>query len=253
VETDEALKQGCMKLLDKYGFVTRPLPSAPPRRTPDFEATKESELFLFELKERVDDPESLKREREVLDRGEVAESFESMGPDGRVSEKARDGVRQLREVQHPEAFRLLWLHAGGRDPETQVEQFRATLYGITQIFELGSPHLTRCYYFHESVFFRYRESLSGAVLTTPDSLQIALNTLSPRLQEFRSSALIKTFHNALLDPEKSEAEGLIYLADCPHDRREKQRILDYLEAKYEKSRLMDMQLTMATARISVLR
>lgn len=242
-----------MGLLEDFGFEAQSLPSDTSKRSPDFAATKDGERFLFELKERLDDPEALSRERELLNRGEVAQNFESMGWNDRVSEKARDGVGQLRAANDPDAFQLLWLHAGGRNPETQLEQFRATLFGTTQIFELGSSHLTSCYYFHESVFFKYREALSGAVLTTPSSLQIAVNTMSPRLEQFRSSSLVKTFHNALLDPDKSETKGLIYVADCPHHRRQKQMILDYLEKKYGKVRLMDMPLTMVTVRVTVAR
>lgn len=250
-EADEALKSTLMGLLEGYGFAMTPIRSSPTHRSPDFMGGKEGDDFVFELKERTDDPEALREERDRLKGGEVVGSFEPMGPNPRVFEKARDGVKQLLTHPKQEAFRLLWLHAGGRDPETQVEQFRATLYGTTQIFELGCPHLTRCHYFLDSEFFRHRESLSGAVLTTPSSLQICLNTLSHRIAEFRESSLIRTFHNALLDPEKLEREGAIYVVDCAHDRKNKQAVLEYLQAKYGKTQLMDMQLSMTTARIAI--
>jgi predicted exporter len=177
-----------------------------------------------------------------------------MGSNPRLSEKARDGMKQLQEFLGENSdFRLLWLHAGGRDPEIQVEQFRATLYGTTKIVDRDSSHLKHCYYFSESEFFRHRALLSGAVLTTPTELQVCINTLSPRVDEFRASSLIRTFHNALLDPDHEERKGEGYVADCEHDRRNRQLILDYLQTKYGRTHLMDMQLTQATARVLIRR
>ena len=254
-EDDEELKSALRALLEgQYGFKTFPIPSTLGRRSPDFIAVKDSQRFVFELKERLDDPDALREERERLRKGEVVPSFQSMGSNPRVSEKTRDGVKQLQEFPGEDSdFHLLWLHAGGRDPDIQVEQFRATLYGTTKIIDPDSPKLRHCYYFCESEFFRHRTLLSGAILSTTTELQVCINTLSLRVEEFRGSSLIRTFHNGLLDPEREESrgEGLVYVADCAHDRREKQLILDYLQTKYGRPRLMDMQFTHAAARVLV--
>jgi hypothetical protein len=65
---------------------------------------------------------------------------ESLGPNDRVSHKVRDGAKQLMaHNSQGRAHHLLWLHAGGRDPEIQLEQFRSTLYGMTHIFGPDLP------------------------------------------------------------------------------------------------------------------
>jgi hypothetical protein len=54
-----------------------------------------------------------------------------------------------------------------------------------------------------------------------------------------------------LDPEREERERGVYLADCDHSRKDKQSVLNYLQTKYKQPHMMDMQMTMGTARILV--
>ena len=96
IDADDVLKAGLMGLLEEFGFKTQLIPSSGEKKSPDFLGMKEGQTFVFELKERVDDPDALLEERERLRKGEVVPSFESMGPNARVSEKAREGVKQLR-------------------------------------------------------------------------------------------------------------------------------------------------------------
>ena len=248
-ETDASLKAAIAQQLERVGFVVTPVPLPPCGRAPDFIAEKAGDQYIFELKERVDDPDILATENARLDAGEIVPHAESTGRSERVAEKARDGVKQLQAHKSAEsAFHLLWLHAGGRDPEVQVEQFRSTLYGITNIVDLRVSHTTRCYYFGHSEFFRGRGLLAGAVITTPTRLQVCINTLSPRVSEFRKSALVETFKNGLLDPDFLEREGNAFVADCDADRNDEPAVLTYLQAKYGRTRLMSMNLGKMTAR-----
>lgn len=248
--SDEPLKSAIALQLGRMGFDVTPVTPPPRGRSPDFVAIKAGEQFVFELKEKTDDPDALAEEMRRLDAGELVPFAESIGPSARVSEKTRDGVKQLRAHNlEGEGFRLLWLHAGGREPEVQFEQFRSTLYGMTQIVDPESPHTTRCYYFGHSEFFRWRELLAGAVITTPTQLQLCINTLFPLALRFRKSVLVETFKNGLLDPEHLEREGRAFVADCDTDRNDEAAVLGYLQSKYSRRGLMSMHLGSMGAQI----
>jgi Holliday junction resolvase len=242
-ESDEPLKTAIALQLERLGFtVTAVLPFSG-RLSPDFVAEKAAERFVFELKERVDDPDALAEERARLAAGELVPFAESAGRNKGVSEKIRYGAKQLQAHDLiGTGFRLLWLHAGGRNPEVQFEQFRATLYGMTHIVAPELARTTRCYYFGHSEFFRLREHLAGAVISTLTQLQLCINALFPQVSEFRKSALVETFSKGLLDPDRLEREGNAFVADCDIDRKDEAAVLMYLQAKFRRPRLMNMNL-----------
>lgn len=251
-EADEPLKQAIWQQLERLGFVVTPVSPPPRGRSPDFVAEKSGEQFVFELKEKIDDPDALANENARLAIGELVPFAESTGTNERVSEKARDGIKQL--LAHDLTgigFRLLWLHAGGRDPEVQYEQFRATLYGMTHIVAPELPHTTRCYYFGHSEFFRCRHLLAGAVITTPTKLQLCINSLFIDVSAFRKSSLVETFNGGLLDPDHLERQGDAFVADCDINRNDETAVLQYLQTKYQHPRLMNMNLGSVGARVLV--
>jgi Holliday junction resolvase len=249
-EQDTALKVGITRELEKLGFVVTPVPSVPSQRSPDFIATKGGETFVFELKEKLDDSEALRDESARLDAGELVSFAEPLGPNASVSEKVRYGTTQLLAHKSPAgAYHLLWLHAGGRDCEVQFEQFKSTIYGITNIFGPDRTDLVRCYYFDHSSFHKWKDVLAGAIITTPTSLQVCINTLHPRVAEFRESALVASFTTGLLDPQRLECDGTAYIADCDADRNDKQSVLSYLQSKYGRPMLSNMNLGKLGAKI----
>ena len=248
-EADEPLKAEIKLLLEQFGFTVTTIVPPPLGSSPDFVAEKNGEQFIFELKERMDDPAVLAEEKVRLEAGELVSFTESIGSNERVSGRAREGVKQLRAHNLTgTGFRLLWLHAGGRDPEVQFEQFRATLYGMTQIVAPELSHTTTCYYFGHSEFFRSREILAGAIISKPKQFQLCINTLFFDVCAFQKSALVKIFSNGLLDPDLLASQGDAFVADCSIDRNDEAGVLQYLQSKYGYARLMNMNLSRASAR-----
>lgn len=90
-----------------------------------------------------------------------------------------------------------------------------------------------CYYFHESAFYSYRNSLDGAILTDGETAQLCINSLSARVEKFRESELVIGLSNGLCDPQN--LEGLsdhVLIADCDIDRKMSDQVLSYLQRKY---------------------
>lgn len=246
---DAELKAAFIRILESWAFSVTPIPESA-SKSPDFLVERDGASFVFELKEKLDDIALLTQERKRLEAGEIVSHAEPAGRINRVSGIVRHGVDQLSSYEAPPgAFHLLWLHAAGRDPELQMEQFRATLYGMTNIFDLDSSRSIRCYYFHHSDFYRWREMLVGAVLSTLDHLQLCLNTVSPRLQEFRRSPLVQILTSGLLDPERLEREGSAFIADCDVDRNQPGAVLQFIQQKYKRSKLTDMNMSKFTGRM----
>ena len=248
---DAEIKAGVTRLLESWRFAVTPIPESA-SKSPDLLAEKDGASFVFELKERLDDPVLLAEERAKLEAGEVVSRAVPAGRTNRVSGIVKHGVGQLSSYQAPAgAFYLLWLHASGKDAELQIEQFRGTLYGMTNIFDLDAQHSIRCYYFHHSDFYRWRHVLVGAIVSTFDHLQLCLNTASPRTGEFRGSPLVRQLASGLLDPTKLEREGSAYIADCDVDRNKEGVALQYIQKKYGRPKLMDLNMSKFSARVLV--
>ena len=129
------------------------------------------------------------------------------------------------------------------NPAFQHTRFRATTYGIETLASLRVNHLLRCHYFHESIFFKHREVLDGIVYTFGDQLQVCVNTLSPRANDFRSSDLIEAFRGGIYDPDKRDGvENGYMIADCSLDRKDLDGVKGFLREKYSLDHLQDLPL-----------
>lgn len=241
-----------VKMLESLGFQVEKLKRRPNSRTADLLVTKD-QRYLIERKERRDDPVQVADARERLLRGELVETSDTAGYKNRVSGIIRSGVEQLRshhDVEHD--FGLLWLHSAGDCPGVKMRQFRATLYGMTNITDLeGDSYHRPCYYFYNSDFFRYRDALDGAILSAGDQAQLCINNLSPRAAALRDSDLAKAFAGRVLDPEAEQARGEAYVADTDADRRDPEVVLQYLRQKYGRSKLLYIDMRFTSAAIAV--
>ena len=114
-------------------------------------------------------------------------------------------------------FRLLWLHARHRHEDVQLHQFQATLYGAVDLIDwdegTGSATARRCFGLTSSEFFRLKDVLDGAFISTDQRRLLCLNHLSPRFAELRRSILCQTFPG-ICDPIEQEQAGTAYIADC---------------------------------------
>lgn len=227
-------RSAVMELLRSFGFEVSPIAEDPTRPTADLLATQD-DRFLIEVKTREDDPEQLREERAQLATGEIVFSGQPYGYATRASEIIRDGVRQLKAHGSRESeFRLLWIVSTGRSPSVKDEQFRATLYGTTNIIHLRpSKPMKQAFYFRESAFFRHRKVLDGVVLTEADQHQLCINDQSVNSRDLRRSAIGSLFEGGILYPPDLEARGEIYLVDSDVDRGDSAAVKQFISSKYD--------------------
>lgn len=245
--TDQQLKKQLQVLLrEEFGLSAREIPERPGHKTPDLEVTSSlGDVTILELKSKGDDPVALATEQEALKGGGIVSRSTPLNRRNTLSGIIEDGVEQLRGYLLPEgAFAVLWLHSWGRNAELLMDRFRATLFGTTNLIDLGTTRDTRTgFFFGFNDFHRFRDVLDGAILSVETECQLCINSLSARVSEFRQSGFVKTFAKGLCDPTAQEERGEAYIVDCDMDRRNKQEVLKYVRGKYGRSRLIDMDLT----------
>ena len=238
------------------GFDVEPIPTGEEERA-DWKVTVGPFVLLVEEKVKLDDPEMLARRRVALDGGQVFPTHVPIKPDNTLSGITRKAATQIvATAPHvPHDFRIVWFTAAGRLHEPKQMQYVATLYGSTNIFQLGQSRLKRCYFFHNSDFFRHRDTLDGAVVAEIDgqdiSARLCLNPLSPRYEKLKASSLSASFGTAITDPLKEEADGEAYLVDCDLDRAKTNEVLQFLQSKYCVDKIMDMDMNFASAEVAV--
>jgi hypothetical protein len=236
--TDELLKTDISAWLRSNGLEVTVLEQRG-QKTPDLLVETDGEKYLVEIKTKQDDESRLREEADRLSAGEVVLVASWWGPKNVIDGIVKEGVEQLISYADAGVMRLLWLHAVGRDGESQVEQFFHTLYGVTNIIDIFDRSLNRqCYYFYNSSFFRFRESLDGAVLSRlSGQTRLLLNSLSPRYQQLRHSRLAQSFANAVVNPVVLEETGKIMIADCDIDRNDLGAVKSFLQEKYHRPAL----------------
>jgi hypothetical protein len=243
-------------VLKQMGFDVERIPTADEERA-DWLVKHGSFAMLVEEKTKIDDPSTLARRREALDRGELFPSHAPIKPDNGLARITRKAVKQIAATAPhvPHDFRVVWFTAAGRNHEAKRMQYIATLYGSTNIFQLGQSRLKRCYFFRNSDFFRHREALDGAVVAEIEgdniSARLCMNSLSPRYERFRECALRASFGTAIVDPREDERNGEAYVADCELDRTQSTGVLQFLQSKYGVENLMDMDMSLASVEIVV--
>jgi hypothetical protein len=145
-----------------------------------------------------------------------------------------------------EIFHMCWLHFEGDNAALNFDRARALLYGTMPVADLGLERAPRpatgclgthtkwcqCYYFSESAFSRYRETLDGVVLSRPGRLMLCVNSLSPQASRFRASSMARAFSESMVDPDRWERHRIAFILDPTIDRQDHATCLEYLRQKY---------------------
>jgi hypothetical protein len=243
-------------ILSQLGLNTKDIATNNSTQMPDFEVTGSTDKYTVELKIKDDNPEEIETENQALSRGELVGRSISIGPRNGLAAIIRKGVSQMLEFDPSgQTYRVIWLYSAGQDPEEHNMRFHATLFGTETLFSLRLPNSITCYYFHESAFYSWRNYLDGAILTSlntaRDSINIKLciNTLSPRVDKFRQSELVQSLSNGLCDPDKLHTHNDVFIADCPLDRKDSNKILAYLQNKYNIDHLQTIPMSKHTGKI----
>jgi len=205
---------------------------------PDFEVKCESFTYLVEVKSREDDKNELEEKNEVLSQGKIYGQNKALIRKNTVSGIIRDGCDQLKNYGKDSWYRIVWLCAIGDAQKAKYEQFKAAIYGKTQMFDLdGDAYHRPCYFYRDSDFFRYRNTLDAAIVSTLDEVELCLNPFSVKNVEFKKSTLVKLFKDSVCDPIKDESEGYAYIVDSDIDRKNENAVMSYLRDKYSAPKL----------------
>ena len=222
----------------------------------DWLASLDGFSLLVEEKTKLENPESIAARVGAMDSGEVHGTTTSLRPNRGISRIIHKAAKQLRSTgaDRTHDARILWFTSTGFDRETKDYQAFNTLYGATKVFDLDvSASLRDCFFFHFSEFYKHPE-IDGAVLATFDghdvTLRLCLNPYSDNWQNLRDSSFALKFGTPI-DPVAQEAEGLAMIADTNLDRRNPEAILEFLRTKHGIPKLLNMDMNMATAVISV--
>ena len=232
--------------LEHWGAVVEAIETGDSEQS-DFLASIDGAVLLIEEKTKIDNPDSLVKRRKAFDAGEIYSSSRRLVRDNRLSGVVRKAASQLASsASKPHDFRLVWFTGTGYEAHALYEQFIATLYGTTNIIEMGSSHFRRCYFFRNSDFHRYADSIDGAIVAhvVQDSLsaKFCVNPLSPRALNLRTSAFLRRFGSAVEDPDAHEREGEAFIVVGDLDRNNESALLAELQRKYSTKPLMTFDL-----------
>jgi hypothetical protein len=137
-------------------------------------------------------------------------------------------------------------------------RFHCTLFGIGHLFSIRpTPSGITCYYFHESAFFSWRNYLDGAILSYDVAritgswtfeVRLCINSLSPRVEQFRKSEIVLSMPKGLCDPQKEEtSDHNVMIADCEIDRKRSNQVINYLQTKHSLNHLRAIPLKQFTS------
>ena len=89
-------------------------------------------------------------------------------------------------------------------------------------------------------------------MTYHNTAQLCINTLSPRVEDFRQSDLVTSMANGLCDPDKLDGlDNDVMIADCDIDRKESSKIVQYLQEKYGLDHLQTIPMQKHTGVIGI--
>ena len=246
------------KLLEHWGVSIEDIPTSDvaQKKESDFLAKFGDTNVLIEEKTKEDNPDYLAVRASELEQGEIHATTLPIIRNETLSGIVHEASKQLRSSSNlSHDFRLLWFTATGVLAEGKYEQFMATLYGRTNIFEMNSAGYRRCYYFRHADFFRRALVIDGAVAAYTDgksiTAKLCLNALSPRYQALKCSEVVRSFGSAVEDPIEMEVSGSAFILDCDLNRKEEGPLLTYLQAKYNTAPLMKFDLGYTSASLLV--
>lgn len=220
----------------RHGYEINKIPETN-EESPDFFITDNTSAYLLELKTKFPSEEEVAERETVLSSGEIYNIDEIITRKKSLSKIIWKAKNQLKNHEAEEdILKLVWLLAAGHLAEPRLNQFEATLYGSIHLFSI--ERYGKCYFFHNSDFFKYREVLDGAIISTESKGQLLLNPLSPRYNKMKGSSIIKHFKKgSIVDPIEIENQGQAFLVDSGINRADEHAVLEYLKQKYKTEKI----------------
>jgi len=243
------------QVLEMWGIQVKDIPESTEQES-DFLAYFDSCTVLIEEKTKLDNPDDLTERHKVLSSGQVHGTNISLHSNNRISGIIGKAASQLESSsKYDHDLRIIWFTGIGVNHEAQYEQFISTIYGSTKIIEMNNNSLTDCYFFRNSEFFRYSNTIDGAVAAHTNgediTLKLCLNPLSRNYEAIKSSSLSTKFGTAVTDPCELESSGHAYIVDGDINRKDQQAVFNYLQSKYNTEPLNNMDFKYASATVLV--
>lgn len=243
VPSENEFKEKLRTFFSRRGYAVHEIPRADKDERADFLLKDETVRVLLELKIKEEDPEESRKRNEALDSGKVYEYSDPSTRRNRLSALVKKGVSQLLNTPESADFHLLWLHGAGRYAEHHAKRFTTTLYGSRLVVPKNKPFDVRwCYYFENSDFFRYREILAGAIVSSSKNCQLCINDLYSHAASFRNSSFRRIFKQGYCDPIELEQNNQAYIVNSNIDRCDKSAVLTYLGNKYACDSFLDLDI-----------
>jgi len=227
------LELAARSFFEHVGYVVSRIPEANDDQRADYSIENAGERLIAEVKSRGPD-EEFERQMERVGRASSEQSFGRANP---ISRQIREASGQLAATfpENPSWPRILVLVAAGDNPDLQVEQFRATLYGTIHLLRAGGVGAVAipCFYFTFNDFYRFRD-IDAAVVLTPRGALLWLNAFGKRRDRVRETTLFKKLSavGAVTDPDLLERAGEAFLVDTDMDRRDEDVTLAHVRSKY---------------------
>lgn len=234
------------KLFADLGFTIFKIPELPDQKTPDFKVSDNDSKYLVEVKSKYPSSKALSSREEVLASGMIRFEQTHLEPRNTFSGIIEDGIDQLSSyIQSDVDFRLLWLHSNSHLSEAFLNVYHSTLFGSSTLIDWSDGGKSGiAYYVRNSSFYRFRDILDGAFISTDSKLVFCLNSYSRRYQKLRSSKLIAKLDKFIDDPIITESKGDGFIADTDIERSNEDSVLKYLKTKYglsDLTKLMDLK------------
>lgn len=239
------IEEAIGKQLENWGFSVIKIPESHIQgdNRPDYEVVCDQEHYLIEVKSREDDGNEINEKEETLNKGEIYDQHRALTRKNTDSGIIRNACDQLRKYGNEEHVRLIWLCVVDDAQEAKFEQFKSTLYGKSQVFDLDRDSQHRpCYFYGRSDFYRRKDILDGVIVSTPREAELCLNPFSVKYTKLQRSQFAVIFKNSICDPIKEESEGLAYVVDSNVDRRDEEAVMAYLSKKYQAPKLQKVDL-----------
>jgi hypothetical protein len=168
--------------------------------SPDFLISDDTWSYVSELKTKFLSSNEVEERKRVLNSGAIHNVHELIIGKNRLSGIIKKAKDQLKNYREEHIIRIIWLLATGHLAEPQMHQFEATLYGLATVVSASSRQTYDCYFFYNSDFYRFREILDGAIISTEMQAKFLLNPLSSRYEQLKNSSLPKHLGNDVVDP-----------------------------------------------------
>ncbi len=227
------------EIFGDYGLVAQKIPECD-EKSPDFLIQDKGRRYLVELKTKYDSPEIVEEREAALEKPGIYEHHSVLQRTNTMSGIVGDAYEQLKasKKKHNAHECYLFLLAAEPYAHDKYIQFYNTIYGIKLIICLGNsaPLPRYCFYYSFCDFFRYRDIIDGAIISTGRTLRFCLNTFSNAYNSADGNSLAKYFPK-YADPMRFEEGGTAYIMNTDIDRRDTEALNAYLEQKYNLERV----------------